>query len=99
MPADVQATQGRAPKGATLNLRIQATARDLIDRAAEALGKSRTDFMIEAARREAEAVLLDRCFFVLDPAAFRAFTAALDKPPAENVRLRRLLQTPGPWEA
>ena len=40
----------------TVNLRLQASARDLIDRAAEAIGKSRTEFMVEAARREAEAV-------------------------------------------
>lgn len=85
-------------KTATVNLRIHATARDLIDRAAAAVGASRTDFMVEAARREAEAVLLDRCFFALDAAAYREFTVALDKPPAKNPRLRRLLEARPPWE-
>jgi uncharacterized protein (DUF1778 family) len=54
--------------------------------------------MVEAARREAESVLLDRCYFTLDEKAFAAFTAALEKPPADNRRLRRLLRTPAPWE-
>ena len=85
-------------RNATVNLRLQASARDLIDRAAEAMGKSRTDFMVEAARREAEAVLLDRCFFALKSRDFAAFAAALDKPPADNPRLRRLLRTAAPWE-
>lgn len=87
-----------SPRDATINLRLQSSARELIDRAAAALGKSRTDFMVEAARREAEAVLLDRCFFALDDKAFSKFAAALDEPPADNPRLRKLLRTSAPWE-
>lgn len=87
-----------APRDATVNLRLQANARDLIDRAAATMGKSRTDFMVEAARREAEAVLLDRCYFTLPGKDFSALTAALDKPPASNPRLRKLLRRSAPWE-
>lgn len=87
-----------ASRSAVVNLRLQAQARELIDRAAAALGKSRTEFMVEAARREAEAVLLDRCYFTLDEKTFAAFEAALDKPPADNPRLRRLLRAPAPWD-
>lgn len=87
-----------ASRNAVVNLRLQAQARELIDRAAAALGKSRTDFMVEAARREAESVLLDRCYFTLDDKSFAAFTAALDKAPSNNPRLRRLLHTPAPWD-
>jgi uncharacterized protein (DUF1778 family) len=85
-------------RDATVNLRLQASARDLIDQAAAAQGKSRTVFMVEAARRAAEAVLLDRCLFALNHKEFARFTAALDKPPADNPRLRRLLRTAAPWE-
>lgn len=87
-----------ASRNATINLRLQASARDLIDRAATALGKSRTDFMVEAARREAEVVLLDRCFFTLGEEAFAAFTSALDQPPTDNPQLRKLLLAAAPWE-
>ena len=39
-----------AVKRETLNLRIRPAERDLIDRAAKARGKNRTDFVLEAAR-------------------------------------------------
>lgn len=70
----------------------------LIDRAAEALGRNRSDFMLETACREATAVLLDRRLFLLDEPAYQRFTAALDETPAENPRLRRLLASKAPWE-
>ena len=54
--------------------------------------------MLEAAFREATAVLLDQRFFLLDEKAYKRFTAALDKPPTENKRLRRLLMTTAAWE-
>ena len=41
-------------KRETLNLRIKPAERDLIDRAAKARGKNRTDFVLEAARAAAE---------------------------------------------
>jgi uncharacterized protein (DUF1778 family) len=62
------------------------------------LGKTRTEFMVDAARREAEAVLLDRTYFGLGEKEFKAFEAALNASPADNPRLRRLLKTSAPWE-
>jgi len=53
---------------------------------------------LEAACREAGAVLADRRFLLLDEKAYRRFTAALDQPPAENPRLRSLLASKAPWE-
>ena len=85
-------------RDATINLRANRRQRALIDRAAEALGKKRSEFMLEAACREADAVLVDRRFFPLDEKTYRRFIAALDKPPADNPRLRRLLTTKAPWE-
>lgn len=82
----------------TINLRANLRQRSVIDRAAQALGRSRSDFMLEAACREAESVLLDRRYFVLDPDAFQAFTDALDQPPSHNPRLRRLLDERPPWD-
>jgi uncharacterized protein (DUF1778 family) len=92
MPAEIE------PRDATINLRLTSAARDMIDQAAAALGKNRTEFMVEAARREAEAVLVDRRLFGLSKEAFAAFVKALDKPPGENPRLRRLLRTAAPWD-
>jgi uncharacterized protein (DUF1778 family) len=91
-------TTERVGRGVTINLRADEVKRSLIDRAAERLGKNRSEFMLEAACREATSVLLDQRFFLLDEKTYKRFTAALDKPPAENSRLRRLLMTKAAWE-
>ena len=88
----------RQPRDVTINLRANRRQRALIDRAAESLGKNRSDFMLEAACREADAVLLDRRFFLLDEKTYRRFVTALDRPPSDNLRLRRLLTTKAPWD-
>jgi uncharacterized protein (DUF1778 family) len=86
------------PRGKTINLRISDSQRHLIDRAAQALGRTRSDFMLNAAAREAEAILLDRRYFQLSGDKFTAFVAALDCSPAQNEKLRRLRSTKAPWE-
>jgi len=75
----------------TINIRVHQAQRDLIDRAAEAVGKNRSDFMLETACREAEAILLDRRLFMLDDEKFKEFTDLLDAPPSDN---ENLLDTP-----
>lgn len=82
----------------TLNLRIKPEERSLIDRAAKARGKNRTDFVLDAARQAAEEALLDQTIFCASPDAYAAFLARLDMPPEPNERLRRTMQTPAPWE-
>ena len=85
-------------KRETLNLRIKPEVRSLIDRAAELAGKNRTDFVLDAARQAAESAVLDRAVLRVSPEAYAEFVARLDAPPQPNERLRRSLQTPGPWE-
>ncbi|MDP1916276.1 MAG: DUF1778 domain-containing protein [Myxococcales bacterium] len=88
----------RTERGVTINLRANERKRELIDRAAEAVGKNRSEFMLDAACREATSVLLDQRLFLVDEKTFKQFTAALDKPPSDNPRLRRLLSTKAPWD-
>ena len=85
-------------RGETINLRASRKQKAMIDRAAEVLGRSRSEFMLEAACREAETVLLDCRYFGLSPESFKRFTSMLDRPPASNPKLRRLLLTRAPWE-
>ena len=92
------ATLKAAPKRDTLNLRIKPEERNLIDRAAKARGKNRTDFMLEAARSAAEEVLLDQVMITASAEAYAAFLARLDMPPQPNERLRKTIQTPAPWD-
>lgn len=86
-----------AARGVTLNIRADARRRDLIDRAAEAVGKTRSEFMLETACKEAQAVLLDRRYFALDEAQFEDFLARLDAPDPSG-KLAELLNTKAPWE-
>ena len=88
----------QARKRQSLNLRIKPEERGLIDRAAKMLGKNRTDFMLDAARRAAEDALLDRTIFTVSPKAYAEFLARLDAPPQPNERLRRTMRTSAPWE-
>ena len=82
----------------TLNLRIKPGERSLIDQAARSVGKNRTDFVLDAARRAAEEALLDRAMVSVPPEAYAEFLARLDAPPQPNERLRRAMQTPAPWD-
>lgn len=82
----------------TLNIRIKIEERNLIDRAARARGKTRTDFILDAARLAAEEALLDQVLVSASPEAFSAFLARLDEPPRPNERLRKTMQTSAPWD-
>lgn len=82
----------------TLNMRIKPEDRSLFDWAAKAQGKTRTDFILEAARRAAEETMLDRALVQVSPEAYDAFLARLDAPPQPNDRLKKTMQTRAPWE-
>jgi uncharacterized protein (DUF1778 family) len=93
------ATKPQPARRATLNVRVKTEDRNLIDRAARLLGKSRTDFLLDSARRAAQDALLDQALFKISPSAYEEFIARLDAPPAPNERLRRTMKTPAPWKA
>lgn len=88
----------QAQEAVSINIRAKARQRDLIDQAAERLGRSRSEFMLDAACREAEGVLLDQTFFTVDADTFAKFQALLDTPLPPSDKLRRLLKTKAPWE-
>ncbi len=85
-------------KRESLNIRIKPEERGLIDRAAKARGKTRTDFILEVVRLAAEETLLDQRLIVASPEAYAAFLARLDQAPGANERLRKTLRTPAPWD-
>ena len=86
-------------RDAAINLRALPQQRDLIDHAAQLLGKNRSDFMLEAACDRAQSVLLDQVFFSFDHDKFKAFTAMLDEPTQVNAGLERLLAVHALWTA
>jgi uncharacterized protein (DUF1778 family) len=90
--------QSGTSKRDSLNIRIKPEERGLIDRAAQLLGKNRTEFMLDAARRVAEEALLDRTLFEVSPEVYQEFLNRLDAPPQPNERLSKTMQTLPPWE-
>jgi len=88
----------RRQKSDTLNLRIKPEERELIDRAAKLTGKTRTDFVLEAARRAAVDALTEHALFSVDAETYAKFVAALNAPPHPNEKLRRTMQAKAPWD-
>ena len=85
-------------KSEQINLRANPSQRDLFDRAAKLLHKSRTEFMLDAATNAAREALLDCNEFVLDEAEYSAFVEILELPVAENTALIKLLNKQPSWE-
>jgi uncharacterized protein (DUF1778 family) len=90
--------QTEMTKTTKINLRVSEETRELIDTAAAAVGKSRTEFMLESARQHAIDVLLDQRLFVLKGDQHDAFMRVLQDPPVPNAALKKLLSSKAPWE-
>ena len=87
-----------AEKPVAINMRVDSSKRNLIDIAATMLGSDRTSFILDAACRRAEEVILDKRIFLVDSDAFDAFNQALDDNPIEeNKCLKKLLARPNRW--
>jgi uncharacterized protein (DUF1778 family) len=80
-----------------ISLRVPTQRLELIDRAAQVIGKTRTEFLLESATRAAVDALLDRRLFFLDDAQYKAFQIALDAPPP-NTELAQVLAARAHWE-
>lgn len=93
-PAARSTSRPTNPKSERLAVRISPEQRSLLSEASRAQEKTITEFVLGAATRAAEDVLADRRRFVLAEPEWAAFLAALDRPPRDLPRLRRLLTTP-----
>ncbi|WP_413725620.1 DUF1778 domain-containing protein [Sodalis sp. RH16] len=91
-------TNNISDKCEALNLRIKPAERDLIDRAAKAKGKNRSDFVLEAAHGAAKEALIEQRIIMADPETYQKFLVRLDRDPTPNAALRKTMQTPAPWE-
>lgn len=85
--------------GKTSRIELRATPedRELMDRAAAALGTDRSSFMLASARAAAERVLADRQHFLLDPAAQEEWERINDRPARPLPGLARLMERPSPF--
>jgi uncharacterized protein (DUF1778 family) len=81
-----------------INIRVTPETLGVIDRAAHAFGKTRTDFILDTVRRAAEEALLDQRLFAMGAEEWDDFCAVLDAPPAPNPKLDALLARQPAWE-
>lgn len=98
MPAAPPSAATPQPTTRAVNLRGREDIRDLIDRAARSQGRSRSDFMVDAARRAAEEAWLDQTLVRVDRQTYEHFLAVLDQPPAGE-GFERLMRAPSPWQS
>lgn len=82
-----------------LEQRVTSAQRALIERGAQATGKSLSEFVIESACLSAELAIMDQRVFYLDDEEFDAFVAKLDAPPQHNPGIERLFAKRAPWLA
>ncbi|RLM18072.1 hypothetical protein BIY29_18685 [Brenneria alni] len=85
-------------KEAPINIRAKHSQRELIDLAARLRCKSRTDFILEAACREAEEAILEKHLFVLTEQQFTDFIYMLDNQADAYNNVQRVLERKSPWE-
>src|SRR5687767_5684034 len=81
-----------------LSMRLPDADIAIIDRAAGMRGRSRTDFVREAAVRAAEDVLMESTLVRMSPSGFNAFMKALAEPATAVPEMVELLRRRAPWE-
>ena len=81
-----------------LSMRLPEADIAIIDRAAGLRGRSRTDFVRDAAVRAAEEVVMESTLIRMSPAGFSAFMKALSKAAKPVPEIVELLKRPAPWE-
>ncbi|MCE5989736.1 DUF1778 domain-containing protein [Pseudomonas sp. LM20] len=85
-------------KPVPINMRVDIRKRSLIDAAVELLGTDRTSFIVDAACKRAEEVIMDRQLFLLGDEAFDRFEQALEQNALkDNKCLQKLMSKPAPW--
>ncbi len=81
-----------------LSMRLPKADIAIIDRAAGLRGRSRKDFVREAAVRAVEEVLMENTLVRMSPAGFKAFMAALAGPATPVPEMVEVLERSAPWE-
>ena len=82
-----------------LSMRLPEADIALIDRAARMRGRSRTDFVRDAAVRAAEDVLIESTLLHMTQSGFRSFMKALAAPPVPVPEIVEVLRRRAPWES
>ena len=82
-----------------ISMRLPEADVAMIDRAATLRGRSRTDFVRDAAVRAAEEVVMEQSLIRMSPQGFAGFIEVLAAPAAPVPEMVELARRPAPWEA
>lgn len=82
-----------------ISMRLPEADVAMIDRAASLRGRSRTDFVREAAVRAAEEVVMEQGLIRMSPEGFADFMGVLSLPATPVPEMVELARRPAPWEA
>ena len=86
-------------KETPVSMRLRNDDLAIIDRGAELLGLSRTEFMRRAAVHEAQTAILNETVIRLSPGAFDDFLQTIGATPAAPpAKVRERLQRKAPWK-
>jgi uncharacterized protein (DUF1778 family) len=89
----------RSTRSEKLDLRLTRRAKQTLQAAAAASSRSVSEFVLESALARAGEALANRRTFGLDAIQWKAFMAALESPPRQLPRLKRLFKEPGFFDA
>ncbi|RBO52150.1 hypothetical protein DSD19_16010 [Rhodovulum sp. BSW8] len=81
-----------------ISMRLPESDVAMIDRAATLRGRSRTDFVRDAAVRAAEEVVMENRLIRMSPEGFADFMDVLSRQAAPVPEMVDLAQRPAPWE-
>ena len=81
-----------------VDLRMTPAVKRTLQLAAASRNKPLTEFLLDSGLSAAADTLADGRIFQVDDAQWDAFQAALDNPPGDNPKLRRLLRRRPAWE-
>ena len=82
-----------------LSMRLPESDIAIIDRAANLRGRSRTDFVREAAVRAAEEAIMESAPIRMSPTGFKAFVAAISGPAKPVPEMVALFKRKAPWDS
>ncbi len=81
-----------------ISMRLPEADVAMIDRAASLRGRSRTDFVREAAVRAAEEVVMENRLIRMSPEGFAELIDILSRPGTPVAEMVELGKRPAPWE-
>jgi uncharacterized protein (DUF1778 family) len=89
----------RSARSTKLDLRLSPEAKQILNAAARVTHRSVSQFVLDSAMARAEETLIERRRFELNEEQWAKFMTALDAPPHDLPRLRRLFSEAGSFDA